>query len=408
MKHSLALATCLFLAPATAQVVRGGDLIATDFNTPYTVYRLDHTGAVTPLLTGPLLSGPSGICNARNRDVIIANANNSTLLRIDATTGNAVSFATGLALPLRVCEMQDGDFAVTSSTGRSVLRVTPGGNVTPLATFSAPNRPYGVTCDVNGDVLVADDLGRAVRKIAPGGFVTTLVSGPPLSLPQGVALFANGDYAVIDGVTDSVFRIDRNSNAISTWVTSVSLGANPEGIVSDGSGGFFISHSGNPGGSGIKAVDALGNVSVLSGPGLWTNLECLTRVPVVSGPRLLSTGPGAQFTFTFDAPASAGEFYSLGLSASVNPGWQLPAGDPRRLFLNPDPFFLATLGQNAPPILVNWASFLDGQGRSTASLDLQILPPGFLTGFVVYQQGLTLTPQFTMRLASDPLRLQFQ
>jgi streptogramin lyase len=408
MKSIVLPVLALLTSFATAQVVRGGDLITTDYNSPYAVWRVDHTGAVTSVLSGGLLNGPSGICCARNRDIIVANANNSTLIRIDANTGAATQFASGLGTPLRVCEMMDGDFAVTSATGHSVLRVTPAGIVTTLASGAPFNRPYGVTADLNGDVLVADDIGHAIHRVTPAGGITTLRSGTPLSLPQGVALFPNGDYAVIDGVTDSVYRIDRNTLVLTTWVTQAALNANPEGIVSDGAGGFFISHSGTPSGNGIRAVDALGNVTIVSGNGVWSNLECLVRVPMVSGPRVITTGPGSMFTFTVDDPGSAGDLYTLVLSASVFPGWHLPGSDPRSLFVNPDPFFFATIGQNAPPILVNWTSFLDAQGHATASLDLQIFPAGFLAGLVLYQQGLTLTPQLTMRTAGDPLRLQFQ
>jgi hypothetical protein len=223
-----------------------------------------------------------------------------------------------------------------------------------------------------------------------------------------VALFPNGDYAVIDGVTDSVFRIDRTSLVLTTWVTAASLNANPEGIVSDGAGGFFISHSGNPSGNGIRVVDALGSVTPATGPAPWSNLECLVRVPLVSGPRTIATGPGAVYSFTFDAPGAAGDLYTLILSASVHPGWHLPSPDPRSLFINPDAFFSATIAQNVPPILTNWTAFLDAQGHGTAGLDLQFLPSGALIGLVLYQQGLTLMPTLTVRSVSDPLRLSFQ
>src|SRR6185369_16063187 len=59
MKSILVLpALALLTSAATAQVVRGGDLITTDYNSPYAVWRVDHTGAVTSLLSGGLLNGP--------------------------------------------------------------------------------------------------------------------------------------------------------------------------------------------------------------------------------------------------------------------------------------------------------------------------------------------------------------
>jgi len=389
-----------------AQVVRGGDILVTNASSPAAVYRVDPSGAVLAIHSGAPLTSPAGIGVARNRDVLVVDFNSSSLLRIDAMTGAIAPIAGGLGGPLRVAEMLDGDFAVTSNTGHSVLRVTPAGVVTTLASGSPLNRPFGVACDLNGDVLVADDLGRAIYRVTPAGAISLIASGLPLRLPQGVALFPNGDYAVIDGLVDAVFRIDRATNQVTTWVPAAALGVNPEGIVPDWSGGFFVAHSGNPGGSGVRVIDALGAATalpVLSPP--WSNLEDVALVPVLSGPRTLTTGPGAQFTFSLDAPGAAGSYYSLILSGSTFPGWQFP-GDPRSLFLDVDAFFLATIGQNAPPFLVDWSNFLSPAGTATASLDLTALAPGFLSGLVLYQQGVTLNG-LSITGATNVLRLSF-
>lgn len=410
-RHLVPATLVLFLlpcAPLTAQVVRGGDLVTTNYSSPSAVFRVDHTGAVTTLLSGAPLNGPAGITVADNRDVIVANFNGSSLVRIDALTGAATTFATGLGGPLRVCPMQDGDFAATSNTSRSILRITPAGAVSTIAGGAPMTRPFGVCSDLNGDLLVADDLAPAVWRVTPQGSVSLIHRGAPLRLPQGVALFPNGDYAVFDGITDSIHRIDRASGLVTTWVPTAALGVNPEGMVTDGSGGFFVCHSGSPGGSGIRYLDAAGAVSNATGPGSWTNLEDVARVPQVIGPRFVGTGPTALFTYDLDSPGSAGDYYSLILSTSVHPGWPFPGGDPRALFLNVDPFFLATIGQNSPPFLANWSNFLDGNGRGTATLDLRAFPAGFLTGLDLFQQGILLTPQLAARGATNVNRLTFQ
>jgi hypothetical protein len=403
---TVALAT-LPLSALPAQAVRGGDLLVTDFASPGTVFRVDVAGNVQTLHSGAPLAGPAGITVARNRDVLVADFNTNSLLRIDAQTGAITTVASALGGPLRVVEMADGDFAVTSNSGRSVLRVTPGGAVSTLASGAPLNRPFGVSLDMNGDLLVADDLGRAVHRVTPAGAVSPIASGGALRLPQGVALFPNGDYAVIDGVVDAVFRVDRASGLLTTWVPAASLGVNPEGIVTDWSGGFFVAHSGNPGGPGVRVIDAAGAATPLTvlSPA-WNNLEDVALVPMVSGPRLLGTGPGAQFAFSLDAPAGGGEFYSLILSATTFPGWTLPGGGPRALFINADPFFQATIGQNAPPALVGWSSFLSPNGTATATLDLTALPAGILSGLVLYQQGVTLNGR-SLDLALNVLRLSF-
>jgi hypothetical protein len=398
----------LTAAPLSAQVVNGGDLVVTNFGSPAAVFRVDAGGNVLTVLSGAPLSGPAGLTMANNRDVIVADFNSSTLVRINAITGAPIVFASSLGGPLRVCKAGDRDYAVTSNTSRAVLRVTPSGVVTTIASGPPLNRPFGVAADVDGNLLVADDLGRAVYRVTPAGAVTPIHSGLPLQLPQGVALFPNGDYAVIDGVADAIFRIDRATNAITTWVSAGALGVNPEGIVTDWSGGFFVAHSGNPGGPGIRAIDAAGNAAAV--PTLapaWTNLEDVALVPVVSGPGILNTGPGGQFVHNLDAPRAGGDFYTLILSTSVLPGWSFPAGDPRALFLNVDPFFLATIGQNAPPFLVGWAGFLSPGGSAVATTDLTALPAGLLTGLVLHLQGITMNG-LSIRDATNLRRLEFQ
>ncbi len=122
-----------------------------------------------------------------------------------------------------------------------------------------------------------------------------------------------------------MFAVDRATNAVTTWVATASLGVNPEGIATDWSGGFFVAHSGSPGGNGVRAIDALGTATalpVVSPP--WTNLEDVALVPVVSGPTALATGPGAQYSYSLDDAYAPSAFYTLILSLSVYPGWQLP------------------------------------------------------------------------------------
>jgi streptogramin lyase len=399
---TFAMAVAMPLTSLTAQAVRGGDLIVTNYSAPAAVFRIDSSGTATPLYSGAPLSGPSGITVAANRDVIIADYGTNSLLRIDAQSGALTTIAGNLGGPLRVAEDFDGSFLITS--GNSLRRVTPTGTVTTVA--SAPMvRPFGVAVDLTGDYLVADDFARVIWRITPTGVVAPIFSGPPLQLPQGVAVFSDGDYAVIDGLTDSVFRIDRGTGAISTWVPNATLAANPEGIVPDWLNGFFVAHS-QAAGSGILAVDATGGVTSVASGSPFTNLECVARVPTLRGPSTVATGPGGIATFDIDAPAEAGRLYSLILSASVYPGWNVP-GDPRTMPINIDAFFSATIGQNGPPVFVGWSTILSASGQATATLDLQFLPPGFFSGLRLYAQGITVTSQATLGTAFNPLRFTF-
>ncbi|HLQ37630.1 MAG TPA: hypothetical protein VK348_07505 [Planctomycetota bacterium] len=389
-----------------AQAVRGGDLVTADFST-HAIYRVDGTGAISTLYSGPLLTGPSGLTVARSRDVIVADFNSSSLVRIDATTGVAGSFASGLGGPLRITQNFAGDFVVTSNSQHALLAVTPGGQVSTVASGAPFNRPFGVSMDWNGDYLVADDLAPGVFRVSPTGSITTIHAGLPLRLPQGVALFPNGDYAVIDGITDLVYRIDRGTGVVTIFCPNATLGGNPEGLVPDFGGGFVVSQS-QASGSRIVAVDPLGGAVQIAAGAPMVNLEDVAKVPHLRGPEVLSTGPGASFTFDLDLPQNQGQLYALVLSASVFPGWQFPTGDPRSLTVNADAFFFATIGRNAPPFLGNWTAFLDGSGHGTATSDLSVLPTGALAGLLFFQQGFTLTSGLQVGGVCNVLRLPVQ
>lgn len=391
-----------------AQALRGGDLVTTNLAGPAAVFRIDASGSVTTLLAGSPLVAPSGITALRTRDVVVADYSASSLVRIDAATGAASTVATGLAAPLRVCEDLDGNFIVTSSTGRSLLRVTPAGQVTTVVSASTSVllvRPFGVACDLNGDYLVADDFAVALLRITPAGVVSTIHAGPPLSLPRGAAVFPDGDYAVIDGITDQVYRIGRTTGAITVFCNSASLGGNPEGIVPDFAGGMLVSQS-QASGSRVVRLDAAGAATQVAAGAPFTNLEDLAKVPHLVSPRQVTSGPGSVFSITVDAPGLPGQYYSLAFAASVFPGFVIP-GSSLRLALNLDPFLYASIGQNAPPALVGNTGFLDAQGRATATLDLAALPPGFASGLLLFQQGITLSAQNQITSAFNVVRLGF-
>lgn len=379
------LSVGLLCAASAAQAVRGGDLVTANYS-PAVVYRVTPSGAVSPLLAGAPAVGPSGVAVLRSRDVLVADFLADALIRIDAA-GNASVVASRVGGPLRVAEDRDGTWLVTAGTTRALVRVTSNGVVTPIASGAPLVRPFDVAVDPGAGYLVVDDLGAGLYSVTPAGLVTPIHVGLPFRLPQGVALFADGDYAVFDGLTDSLFRVDRATGAVTTFVTNAALGGNPCGIVEDFEGGCFVSQSG-AGGSRIVHVDGAGSVVPVASGAPFTNLEDIARVPILRGPNGLSTGPGAPYTVDLDDPTAPNLLYSIALSASVAPGWGLPAGDPRSLTINPDALFFATILSDVPPLLVGWFALTDATGRANATFDLRTLPPGVLSGVRLFAQAL--------------------
>lgn len=382
---TIAVSLC---SSSTAQALRGGDLLTTDYGSA-SLHRIDATGATTTLWTGGPLAGPAGVTTTRDGDVVVVDYTSDRLVRFDRTTGSPTTIATAIGGPLRLCEDADGTFLVTGITPRRLVRVTPSGQITTVASGAPLVRPFGVAVDLDGSYLVADDFAPGLFRVTATGVVTPIHVGLPFRLPQGVAVFPNGDYAVIDGITDVVYRVDRTTGGVTIFCPNATLGGNPEGIVPDFGGGFFVAQS-SAAGSRIAAVDPLGNATTVAAGAPMVNIEDVARVPFLTGSTTLGTGPGALFPFGLDLPGHGGEYYTLVLAASVFPGWQVP-GDPRALALNADPFFLATIGVDAPPFLAGWAGFLDGNGRANPSSDFRMLPPGAFAGLTFWQQGLTLS-----------------
>ncbi|MBK8097706.1 MAG: hypothetical protein IPK26_11400 [Planctomycetes bacterium] len=387
--HCAALVITLsFCNSLLAQALRGGDLLTTDYGSA-SLHRIDAAGVTTTWWAGAPLAGPAGVTTTQGGDVVVVDFTADRLVRFDRNTGSPTTIATGIGGPLRVCEDADGTFLVTGITPRRLVRVTGNGQVTTVASGAPLVRPFAVSLDLDGSYLVADDFAPGLFRVTAGGVVTPIHVGLPLRLPQGVAVFPNGDYAVIDGITDVVYRIDRGTGMVTVFCPNATLGGNPEGIVPDSGGGFFVAQSGASG-SRIAAVDPLGNATTVAAGAPMVNIEDLARVPFLTGPTALGSGPGALFSFPLDLPGHGGEFYTLALSASVFPGWQFP-GDARSLALNIDPFFLATTGVDAPPFLAGWAGFLDGNGRANPSSDFRMLPAGVFAGLTFWQQGFTLS-----------------
>jgi hypothetical protein len=384
-RSSLVLLAALFLAGAArGQIVQGGDFVTVGFGSNV-LYRVTPAGAVTTILAGPPLSGPSGVAVTPTREILVADFTSGTLLRL-STAGAVTPVVSGLAGPIRVAVDRNGDYVVTELNTDSLLRVTPAGAVTTIHSGPPFVHPIGVAVDGNGDFLVADDFADALFRVTPAGSVTTIHQGIPFQLPEGVALFANGDYAVIDGIADSVFRVPRLGGPVTTLVPSPPMG-NPCGIVSDFEGGFVVSESGAPAGDRVLLVDSTGAASVVAQGAPFSNLETVARVPRLAGPSVVT--PGLAHVFDLDFPGEGGLPYAMFACLSLFPGIPLPPPDPRGTPCNPDPILFFTIGLN-DPVFVGWGGTLSPAGQALPSLNVPPVP--LPVGLVLFLQVLTLDP----------------
>ena len=399
----------LALAPgmATAQLYKGGDLVATNYS-PAGLFRIEPTGAITQLLGPAQLAGPAGVIVTRAREIVLVDFTANSLLKLDRN-GVLTPIAGSLGGPLRVTEDLDGAFLVASNTSRTILRVTPQGAVTTLIPTAGFTRPLDVAIDRNGDYLVVDDLGRSLQRVDRATLARTpIAGGGAFQLPQGITLFPNGDYCVFDGLTDSVFRVDRTSNQVSTWVTKTALGANPDALCADHEGGFWIGTT-TPSFS-LEHVLANGTLQRLVWGPPMTNYEGLALVPTLRADLEFVTGPSTSNSLDIDMPGQAIKLYSIVASSSLFPGIQLPNGDARSLAINPDGLFFATFYNGFAPVFANWTGLLDPAGKANATTAIPFVGPGAFAGLTIWAQVVTTDfnqPSGVGQL-SNPLRIRFR
>lgn len=407
----LGFATSLLGLPLAAQNMFGSDVIVTNYNSPVTaVYRVSPSQVITPITLGVAIQGVSGLVATRRGEVVVCDSNSGNVLLVPRN-GNA-TILTNIPGCFRAGEDIDGEFLITSFQSRTINRVTRTGQVTPIVTLTAPARPNDVTVDENGDYIYCDDTGspRGVFRVnRTTRVITPIHTGAPLSLPQGLALFANGDIAVIDGIVDAVFRIDRLTQGITTFVPNSVLGNNPDGITESHDGGFYAALS-STSGNQVVGIDRLGNLTPYVSGAPFTNLEDVTVVRELTGPTNLTSGAGSTFAFGLELPRQPTKPYTVALAGGLFPGIPFPFGDARALAINGDPLFVSTFFQNLSPVLVGFTGVTNPSGIANLTFDLSFFPPGTFAGLKLFAQGLTLDPTAATGIGavSNPLRLDLR
>jgi len=171
-------------------------------------------------------------------DFILTDFLNGNLLRLTPapSPGPGPNFAlsiiaSGLGQPRGLAIDPSGDFIVTTAGG-NLLRVTPGGSVTPIT--SGHGDLFGVAIDSSGNFIVTDFSNGNLLKVTPSGSVSTITSD--LATPRGITIDSNGDFIIADGT--SLLRVDSGgSKSTITTFTGFRL---TKDVAIDSNGDFIV------------------------------------------------------------------------------------------------------------------------------------------------------------------------
>lgn len=212
------------------------------------------------LATGAVLHEPLGIRVTKSGDLLIADASNNVIRKVDATT-RIVSTVAGkvgayyaeeqeghdavgatIGAPLDVAVDKAGNIYIGDGHNGRVWRVDAAGKI---ATYASGFRPDALAFDANDNLFVADGDAHVIRRIDAQTKVVTIVAGnskqgfsgdggpataASLDSPRGVAVNAAGDIFIADSNNYAIRKVDAVTHNISLWAGRGS----PQDSIGDG------------------------------------------------------------------------------------------------------------------------------------------------------------------------------
>ncbi len=199
------------------------------------VLMLDLSGKVEQVLPIPSESGektprPIGVAVAPDGGIVVSDAENHRVLRLDekggvrwaAGTGARAGGAEGFNVPGALTVDSDGNIYVVDILNGRVVKLSPEGEFIREYgqlgdTAGALARPKGVAVDGEGRVFVSDGLLAAIEVFAPDGRYLGFIGRQDPSDPGSHSLFAAPAGLFLDG--DQLLVTDRLAGVIALRVS---------------------------------------------------------------------------------------------------------------------------------------------------------------------------------------------
>jgi sugar lactone lactonase YvrE len=280
-----ASASAQLSGPAGLAFDSSGNLYVADANNQV-IRMIDPAGDVTTFAGTPGASGsdngakdsatfcrPTGLAVDAQDNVYVCGGS-APIRRIDHSSGQVTSFATGFEQAENMAFGQDGDLYVTDMQGETIDRVTPDGTVTIVAgepgvagtndtgagATARFDGPCGIACDTAGNLYVTDYDSDLIRRIDHESGDVTTIAGQANSAgfrdgSGSVALFSNPGAITFDAAGD-LYVADQGNGCVrklhfdgTAWqvgsVTGCGALASPVSVAFASNGALFVTDSNN-------------------------------------------------------------------------------------------------------------------------------------------------------------------
>ena len=127
----------------------------------------------------------------------------------------------------------DGNLWFTEQFGDRIRELTTSGQFTATYTAQSQQQLAGITVDSAGNVWVGSVLGGHITEITKGSSTVTTFTQPKAGWPKNLTVGPNGNVWFTDPFNTSVGQVTSSGQITEYSLSSVSIVADPEGIVNN-------------------------------------------------------------------------------------------------------------------------------------------------------------------------------
>lgn len=177
--------------------------------------------------------------SARADILYVTDSGSNSVSRVDESTGNTTTFATGLNDPFGIVLAPNGNFYVANQAdlqAGTISQITPNGVVTAFANIGFA--PDGLAVDGSGNLYVVNFGSDTVSIIPTSGSNVGIASRYAVGFdnPTGIAISPNGTMYVSESVGD-IYTVSTSGSLTLFY----NLGENPTGMAFDSQSNLYVS-----------------------------------------------------------------------------------------------------------------------------------------------------------------------